>query len=74
LVAADFEPAVPEGVEAVVPLRDPVAAIVRDLVGGLRSGMSYANARTIPELHENARFVRVTPAGLIESKPHGLTM
>ena len=74
LGATEFEPAVPEGVEAVVPLRDPAALIVRDLVGGLRSGMSYANARTIPELHENARFVRVTPAGLVESLPHDLSM
>jgi IMP dehydrogenase len=72
--ATEFEPAVPEGVEAVVPLRDPAGLIVRDLVGGLRSGMSYANARTIPELHENARFVRVTTAGLVESLPHDVSM
>ena len=43
---------VAEGVEAVVPLRDEVEVIVHSLVGGLRSGMSYSNARTIGEMHE----------------------
>lgn len=65
-----FTPVVPEGVEAVVPLRDPVASIVHTLVGGLRSGMSYSDARTIPQMHERARFVRITPGGLRESHPH----
>ena len=67
----EFFPVVPEGVETVVPLRDPAAQIVRTLVGGLRSGMSYSDATTIPEMHERARFVRITPAGLRESHPHG---
>jgi IMP dehydrogenase len=67
---ADFSPVVPEGVEAVVPLRDEVATIVHALVGGLRSGMSYSNARTIAEMHENSSFVRLTPGGLRESYPH----
>jgi IMP dehydrogenase len=66
----EFVPVVPEGVEAVVPLRDPAASILHGLVGGLRSGMSYPAARTIPELHRNARFVRITPGGLRESHPH----
>jgi len=70
----DFTPAVPEGVEAVVPLREDAATVVRDLVGGLRSGMSYSNARTIREMQENARFVRVTPAGLKESYPHDVSL
>jgi IMP dehydrogenase len=42
-------------------------------VGGLRSGMSYLNARTLPELRANARFVRMTDAGRSESQPHDLT-
>lgn len=67
----EFFPTVPEGVETVVPLRDPAAQVVRTLVGGLRSGMSYSNARTIPEMHRRARFVRITAAGLQESHPHG---
>ena len=66
----EFTPVVPEGVEAVVPLRDPVSSIIHDLVGGLRSGMSYSNAHTIGEMHRVARFVRITPGGLRESHPH----
>ena len=66
----EFVPTVPEGVEAVVPLRDDVATVVANLVGGLRSGMSYSNAQTISQMHENARFVRITPGGLKESHPH----
>jgi len=72
--SADFAPVVAEGVEAVVPLRDEVSLIVRSLVGGLRSGMSYSNAHTIAELHENARFVRITPGGLRESYPHDISV
>lgn len=64
---------VPEGVEAVIPYNEePARVIVHRLVGGLRSGMSYSNATTIPEFHERARFVRLTQAGLGESKPHVL--
>jgi IMP dehydrogenase len=66
----EFTPVVAEGVEAVVPLRDPAPAIIHDLVGGLRSGMSYSNAHTITEMHRVARFVRITPGGLRESHPH----
>jgi IMP dehydrogenase len=70
----DFTPAVPEGVEAVVPLRDHAAEVVAALMGGLRSGMSYSNAHTIREMQENARFVRITPGGLKESYPHDVTL
>ncbi len=66
----EFSPIVPEGVEAVVPLRGEVGAVVAELVGGLRSGMSYSNAATIAQMQERARFVRITPAGLKESHPH----
>lgn len=69
----EFTPVVPEGVEAVVPLRDAAAVVLHALVGGLRSGMSYSDARTIPEFHRNARFVRITPGGLRESYPHDVT-
>ena len=68
--ATQFTPVVPEGVEAVVPLSDSVAVIVHTLVGGLRSGMSYSAARTIPEMHRNSSFVRITSGGLRESHPH----
>jgi IMP dehydrogenase len=70
---AELTTPVPEGVEAVVPLSDGAAAVVHDLVGGLRSGMSYSNARTITEMHENARFVRITAGGLRESHPHDVS-
>jgi IMP dehydrogenase len=69
----EFNPVVAEGVEAVVPLRDATAVVLHALVGGLRSGMSYSDARTIPEFHRNARFVRITPGGLRESYPHDVS-
>jgi IMP dehydrogenase len=65
---------VPEGVEAVVPYRGSVKDILLQLVGGLRSGMSYGGARTIAELQENAEFVRITPAGREESGVHDVSV
>lgn len=64
------EQAVPEGVEAVVPYRGDAAKVVNELLGGVRSAMSYSNARTLAEMHERAQFVRITAAGQIESRPH----
>jgi IMP dehydrogenase len=64
---------VPEGVEAVVPYRGSLSDVLYQQVGGLRSGMSYLNARTLRDLRQNARFVRMTDAGRSESKPHDLT-
>jgi IMP dehydrogenase len=64
---------VPEGVEAVVPYRGSLAEVMYQHVGGLRSGMSYLNARCLAELRSNARFVRMTEAGRAESHPHDLT-
>ena len=69
----DWDKVVPEGVEAVVPYRGHVREILYQLVGGLRSGMSYAGARTIEELHENAEFVEITPAGIRESGSHDVS-
>ena len=60
---------VPEGEEMEFPLRGPVAEIVGDLVGGLRSGMSYIDAATVPECWEKATFVRQTQSGRLESSP-----
>ncbi|HEY0806151.1 MAG TPA: IMP dehydrogenase, partial [Pseudonocardiaceae bacterium] len=64
---------VPEGIEGRVPYRGPLAQVVHQLVGGLRSGMGYTGARTIAELQE-ASLVRITAAGLKESHPHDITM
>jgi IMP dehydrogenase len=61
---------VPEGVEAMVPYKGSVVEIIRQLAGGLRSGLSYCGAKTIPEMQKNAEFVRITGAGFIESQPH----
>jgi|HigsolmetaAR202D_1030399.scaffolds.fasta_scaffold00780_4 inosine-5''-monophosphate dehydrogenase len=70
----DWERIVPEGVEAMVPTRGPVQDIVYQLVGGLRSGLSYAGASTIKELWENAEFVRITSAGKQESSAHDVEL
>jgi len=61
---------VPEGIEGRVPYKGTLADMVTQLVGGLRSGMGYTGCRSIRELQENARFVRITSAGLRESHVH----
>lgn len=58
---------VPEGVESYVPYRGKVEEVINQLVGGLKSGMSYCGARNIEELRRNARFIRITEAGAAES-------
>ncbi len=63
---------VAEGVEALIPYKGKVSDVVYQLLGALRSGMSYCNARTIAELHKNAQFVRITEAGFRESKSHNV--
>lgn len=70
----DWQAVVAEGVEAVVPYRGDVGEVLSQMVGGLRSGLSYAGARTIPELQANARFVRITQAGVKESGPHDVEL
>jgi IMP dehydrogenase len=61
---------VPEGIEGRVPYKGPLHEYVYQLVGGLRSGMGYAGAATLEDLRTQARLVRITNAGLIESHPH----
>ncbi len=67
---ADWDKVVPEGVEAVVPYRGHVREIVYQLVGGLRSGLSYGGARTIQELQTAAEFIEISAAGARESGSH----
>jgi IMP dehydrogenase len=61
---------VPEGIEARVPHKGPLADMVGQLVGGLRSGMGYCGCSTLAELQQRGRFVRITAAGLRESHVH----
>jgi IMP dehydrogenase len=61
---------VPEGIEGQVRYRGPLRAVVHQLVGGLHQSMFYVGARTVQELQERGRFVRITAAGLKESHPH----
>jgi IMP dehydrogenase len=68
----EFSKLVPEGVEGSVRAQGPLAPLVHQLVGGLRAGMGYAGASTIDDLRTNARFVRISGAGLRESHPHDI--
>ena len=61
---------VPEGIEGRVPYRGPLAANIYQLIGGLRSGMGYLGCPTIEQLRQEAKFVKITPAGLRESHVH----
>lgn len=70
----EFERVVPEGVEALVPHRGSVADTLHQLVGGLRSALSYAGAAGIEELWEKAEFMRITPAGERESGAHDVKL
>ncbi|MFL6494433.1 MAG: IMP dehydrogenase [Nitrososphaera sp.] len=70
----DLNDYVPEGVEAMVPYNGSVVEIIRQMAGGLRSGLSYCGAKTIPEMQENAEFIRITAAGYVESQPHDVDL
>jgi IMP dehydrogenase len=65
---------VPEGIEGRVPYKGPLAEMVYQLVGGLRSGMGYCGCRTIDDLKRDARFIKVTAAGLRESHVHDVVV
>jgi IMP dehydrogenase len=70
----DGQKLVPEGIEGRVPYKGPVADVLYQLVGGLRSGMGYCGAADMRELRTQARFVRITTGGLRESHPHDVTI
>ena len=63
---------VPEGVEGRVPFKGPLSDTVYQLLGGLKSGMGYCGTRTIKDLVNNGKFVKITGAGLKESHPHDI--
>jgi len=73
--AQEFDPGklVPEGIVGRVPFKGSIAEIVFQLLGGLRAGMGYAGAESIAEL-KNAKFIRITSAGIIESHPHDIAI
>ncbi len=71
---AELADVVPEGVEGMVPYKGEVADVLTQMVGGLRSGMSYLGARTIAELTEKASFIQITAAGFAESQPHDVEL
>jgi IMP dehydrogenase len=74
LAIEEWGEVVPEGVEAVVPYRGALSDIIYQLIGGLRSGLSYAGAHTIEELWEAAEFIHISPSGMKESYPHNVDL
>lgn len=71
---ADDMKVIPEGIEGRVPYKGAIGSTIHQLVGGLRAGMGYIGAASLPALRSDARFMRVSPAGLSESHVHDVTM
>lgn len=72
-VEDDIKKLVPEGIVGRVPYKGMLSEVIHQMVGGLRAGMGYAGAKDMTALWE-ARFIRVTPAGVVESHPHDITI
>jgi len=70
----DLNDYVAEGVEAMVPYKGTVTDILKQLTGGIRSGLSYCGARTIPQMQDNAEFIKMSGAGFAESQPHDVSL
>ena len=70
----DSKKLVPEGVEGRVPYKGALSETVFQMIGGIRSGMGYCGCKTIDALQQNARFMRITNAGLRESHPHDISI
>lgn len=70
----DLNDYVAEGVEAMVPYRGTVKDILKQLAGGVRSGLSYCGARSIPQMQQNAEFIKISRAGFAESQPHDVSV
>ena len=70
----DLNDYVAEGVEALVPYKGTVTDILKQLTGGVRSGLSYCGAHTIPQMQENAEFIKMSRAGFAESQPHDVSV
>ena len=70
----DLNDYVAEGVEAMVPYKGTVTDILKQLTGGVRSGLSYCGAHTIPQMQEGAEFIKMSRAGFAESQPHDVSL
>ena len=70
----DLNDYVAEGVEAMVPYKGTVTDILKQLTGGVRSGLSYCGAHNIPQMQENAEFIKMSRAGFAESQPHDVSV
>lgn len=70
----DLNDYVAEGVEAMVPYKGTVTDILKQLSGGVRSGLSYCGAHTIPQMQQNAEFIKMSRAGFAESQPHDVSL
>jgi len=70
----DLNDYVAEGVEALVPYKGTVTDILKQLTGGVRSGLSYCGAHTIPQMQQNAEFIKMSRAGFAESQPHDVSV
>lgn len=71
---AGAEKLVPEGIEGRVPYKGPMGNIVHQMMGGLRSSMGYTGSATVNDLRQNAKFVKITAAGMSESHVHDVTI
>ena len=69
----DIKKLVPEGIVGRVPYKGSLSEVIHQLVGGLRAGMGYTGSKDINVL-QNARFIKITPAGVVESHPHDITI
>ncbi len=70
----DLNDYVAEGVEAMVPYKGTVTDILKQLTGGIRSGLSYCGAHSIPQMQKNAEFIKMSRAGFAESQPHDVSV
>ncbi|MBI3642341.1 MAG: IMP dehydrogenase [Thaumarchaeota archaeon] len=73
-IGDDLNDYVAEGVEAMVQYKGSVTDIIKQLTGGIRSGLSYCGANTIPQMQENAEFMKMSRAGFVESQPHDVDL
>ena len=70
----DLNDYIAEGVEAMVPYKGSITDILKQLTGGIRSGLSYCGAHSIPQMQENAEFIKMSHAGIAESQPHDVSL